>query len=428
LGIFILIVENIPSHPAKSGAKLPKINLGETFVALRHRNYRLFFFGQLVSLIGTWMQNVAQSWLIYDITNSKVYLGYVSFASSIPIFLVSLWAGVLLDRLPKRKVIIYTQVASMILAFTLAVDVFCKTIQPWHIIVLSFLLGCVNAIDMPARQSFVIEMVDREDLMNAITLNSTIFNTARIVGPSLAGLALAWLGAGWCFALNGFSFIAVIFALMSMKLEDRIAEPTRAHPFKQIVEGLVYVKSNKTISMLILVIAVSNLFAFSYSALMPSFAKDVLNAGEVGFGLLQSFVGIGALMGALLMASVKSTSTNKGFMLTLGNIGFPLAALLFSLSKYLPISAFLLIFVGMGFMIQNATINTLIQLNSEDSKRGRVMSIYTLVFQGFFPVGSLLTTSFAEIVGTPIASITGEAIALVFGVIWFLKVPFVRKL
>lgn len=419
-------MENAPSRPEKAGPRIPKVNLGETFGALKHRNYRLFFFGQLVSLVGTWMQNVAQSWLIYDITNSKAYLGYVSFASSIPIFLVSLWAGVLLDRLPKRKVIIFTQVASMVLAFVLALDVFLKTIQPWHIIVMSFLLGCVNAVDMPARQSFVIEMVSREDLMNAIALNSTIFNAARIVGPSLAGVALAWLGAGWCFALNGFSFIAVILALMAMKIEDRIAEPTRAHPFKQVAEGLAYVKSNKTIRMLILVVAVSNLFAFSYSALMPSFAKDVLGAGEMGFGLLQSFVGIGALTGALLIASAKST--NKGFMLTLGNIGFPLAALLFSLSRSLPVSAFLLIIVGMGFMVQNATVNTLIQLNSEDSKRGRVMSIYTLVFQGFFPVGSLLTTSFAEVVGTPIASMTGEAIALFFGIIWFLKAPFVRKL
>ncbi|NLI39993.1 MAG: MFS transporter [Caldisericales bacterium] len=426
MGIFILVVENAPSRPEKAGPRIPKVNLGETFGALKHRNYRLFFFGQLVSLVGTWMQNVAQSWLIYDITNSKAYLGYVSFASSIPIFLVSLWAGVLLDRLPKRKVIIFTQVASMVLAFVLALDVFLKTIQPWHIIVMSFLLGCVNAVDMPARQSFVIEMVSREDLMNAIALNSTIFNAARIVGPSLAGVALAWLGAGWCFALNGFSFIAVILALMAMKIEDRIAEPTRAHPFKQVAEGLAYVKSNKTIRMLILVVAVSNLFAFSYSALMPSFAKDVLGAGEMGFGLLQSFVGIGALTGALLIASAKST--NKGFMLTLGNIGFPLAALLFSLSRSLPVSAFLLIIVGMGFMVQNATVNTLIQLNSEDSKRGRVMSIYTLVFQGFFPVGSLLTTSFAEVVGTPIASMTGEAIALFFGIIWFLKAPFVRKL
>lgn len=426
MGIFILVVENAPSRPEKAGPRIPKVNLGETFGALKHRNYRLFFFGQLVSLVGTWMQNVAQSWLIYDITNSKAYLGYVSFTSSIPIFLVSLWAGVLLDRLPKRKVIIFTQVASMVLAFVLALDVFLKTIQPWHIIVMSFLLGCVNAVDMPARQSFVIEMVSREDLMNAIALNSTIFNAARIVGPSLAGVALAWLGAGWCFALNGFSFIAVILALMAMKIEDRIAEPTRAHPFKQVAEGLAYVKSNKTIRMLILVVAVSNLFAFSYSALMPSFAKDVLGAGEMGFGLLQSFVGIGALTGALLIASAKST--NKGFMLTLGNIGFPLAALLFSLSRSLPVSAFLLIIVGMGFMVQNATVNTLIQLNSEDSKRGRVMSIYTLVFQGFFPVGSLLTTSFAEVVGTPIASMTGEAIALFFGIIWFLKAPFVRKL
>jgi MFS family permease len=401
--------------------------LPPTFAALRHRNYRLFFTGQLISLIGTWMQTVAQAWLVFALTNSPLYLGIVSFASSIPALTLSLGAGVIIDRVPKRTLLIITQISSMLLAFVLAADVFVGLVQPWHIVVLSFLLGAVNAFDSPARQAFVVEMVEREDLMNAIALNSAIFNTARIIGPTLAGIALALVGAAWCFFLNGISFIAVIVGLWMMHIQPLIAARRAVSPLAQLREGLTYIRHTSVVSTIITIIAVANLFAFGYSTLMPAFAEDILNSGPTGLGLLSAAVGIGALAGALVIASMGNLK-HKGLLLTLGNLFFPALALLFSFSTNFTFSFVLLMGIGLGFMIQNATANTLIQTTVPDELRGRVMSVYMMVFNGFFPLGSLLAGFIAQQFGTPSGSAFGAAIALAYG-LWLLwRAPFVRKL
>ncbi len=402
--------------------------LPQTFSALRHRNYRLFFAGQLISLIGTWMQNVAQSWLVYALTGSPLYLGIVSFVSAIPALTLTLGAGVVVDRVPKRTMLIMTQSFMMLLAFILAVDVFTGWVQPWHIVILSFLLGVANAFDAPGRQAFVVEMVeDRADLQNAIALNSAIFQMARIIGPTMAGIALAVVGAGWCFLLNGISFVAVIFGLAMMRLQPMVVVKKSASALAQMREGLRYVWRNGTVRTLISLVAVSNLFAFGYSSLMPAFAEDVLNEGPEGLGLMSAAVGVGALVGALLIASLNNFK-RKGLLLTFGNLFFPTMILFFAFSRVLPVSLTLLACIGFGFMIQNATTNTLIQATVPDELRGRVMAVYMLVFNGFFPLGSLLAGSIAQSFGIPAGAFFGASIALAWGVILFWRAPFIREL
>jgi len=402
-------------------------SLAETFAALRHRNYRLFFAGQLVSLTGTWMQNVAQPWLVYQLTGSPLYLGIVSFASAVPMLLFALWAGVVADRVPKWRLLVVTQTAMMLLAFVLAADVFWGWVQPWHIVVLAFLLATANAFDAPARHAFVIEMVGRDDLTNAIALNSTMFNTARIIGPSLAGIALALVGAAWCFFLNGVSFLAVIAGLLLMQIQPTVIARSRASAAKQLREGLSYIWRNQTVRSLMGLVAVSNVFAMGYSALMPAFAKDVLGAGEVGLGLLMTSVGVGALVGSLLVAALGHWR-RKGILLTMGNLVFPVMVLLLSISRALPLSMLILMFAGMGFMIQNAMANTLIQTSVPDELRGRVMSVYTLVFFGFFPVGGLIAGAMAQEFGVPVGAAFGGTIALGFGLFLLVRVPQIRRL
>lgn len=408
---------------SERGARVPK-----TFAALRHRNYRLFFTGQLISLIGTWMQNVAQSWLVYALTGSPFYLGVVSFASAIPSLTLTLGAGVVIDRMPKRTLLLITQTASMLLAFILAADVFVGWVQPWHIVILSFLLGAVNAFDAPTRQAFVVEMVeDRADMPNAIALNSAIFQMARIIGPTMAGIALAVVGPSWLFLLNGLSFIAVIAGLGLMKLGPTLAPPKRAPALVQLREGLAYIWHTESVRTLIGVVAVSNLFAFGYSALMPAFAEDVLHSDAEGLGLLSAAVGTGALIGALLVASL-ANFRHKGKLLTFGNLFFPIMVLLFSASTSLPVSMLLLAGAGLGFIIQNATTNTLIQNIVPDHLRGRVMSVYMFVFQGFFPLGALLAGLIAQNATIPIGAAFGGAIALLYGLLLLWRAPLIRRL
>lgn len=399
----------------------------KTFAALRHRNYRLFFAGQLISLIGTWMQNVAQSWLVYQLTGSPLYLGVVSFASALPTLGLSLGAGVVVDRVPKHRLLVLTQAAAMLLAFILAADVFLSWVQPWHIVILAFLLGAVNAFDAPARQSFVVEMVGREDLMNAIALNSAIFNAARVIGPTLAGIALAVVGAAWCFFLNGLSFIAVIIGLGLMQVKPIIGAKKRGSPAAQLREGLGYIWHNQTVRMLMVLVAVANIFALGYSALMPAFAKDILNSGEVGLGLLSAAVGTGALTGSLMVASLGNFQ-RKGMLLTAGNLILPSMVLLFAFSRTLSLSMLILVGAGLGFMVQNATANTLIQSVVPDELRGRVMSVYTMVFMGFFPLGSLLAGAIAERFGVPFGAAFGGSVALTFSLFLLWRAPHIRKL
>ncbi len=404
------------------------IVLPKTFSALRHRNYRLFFSGQLISLIGTWMQNIAQAWLVYALTGSPLYLGIVSFVSAIPALTLTLGAGVVVDRVPKRTLLLMTQAFMMILAFILAVDVFSGWVQPWHIVILSFSLGIANAFDAPGRQAFVVEMVeDRADMQNAIALNSAIFQLARIIGPTMAGIALAAVGAAWCFLLNGISFIAVIIGLWMMRLRPTAGPRQSASALAQMREGVAYVWRNGTVRTLISLVAVSNLFAFGYSSLMPAFADDVLNAGPEGLGLMSAAVGVGALGGALLVASLGNFE-RKGELLTFGNLFFPAMILVFASLRWLPASLVVLAAIGFGFLIQNATTNTLIQATVPDELRGRVMAVYMLVFNGLFPLGSLLAGAIAQSFGIPAGAIFGASIALAWGLILFWRAPFIRKL
>ncbi len=399
----------------------------KTFSALRHRNYRLFFTGQLISLIGTWMQNVAQSWLVYQLTGSPFYLGIVSFSSAIPVLLLSLWAGVIVDRVPKRKLLILTQTAAMLLALVLSADVFLGWVQPWHVVILAFLLGAVNAFDAPARQAFVVDMVGREDLQNAIGLNSAIFQIARIIGPTMAGIALAVVGAAWCFFLNGISFIAVIIGLWLMQVQPIIKERFATNPIAQMRQGLGYIRHNRVVRTLLGMVAASNIFAFGYSALMPAFAKDILGQGPEGLGLLSASVGIGALIAALTIASTGNFK-HKGLLLTFGNLFFPTMVLLFASSRIFPLSMLILVGAGLGFMIQNVTCNTLIQFAVPDELRGRVMSVYMLVFQGFFPFGSLMAGTIAERFTVPIGAAFGGSVALVAALYWLWRAPYIRQL
>ena len=409
--------------PRSSGWALPK-----TFSALRHRNYRLFFAGQLTSLIGTWMQNVAQAWLVFQITNSPFYLGVVSFAGAIPVLFLSLWAGLIVDRVSKRTLLIATQTSMMVLAFILSADVFLGWVQPWHIVILAFLLGVANTFDAPARQAFVVDMIDaREDLQNAIGLNSAIFQMARIIGPTIAGITLALIGSAWCFLLNGVSFLAVIAGLWMMQVKPLVGVRRDASQFAQIRQGLGYIRRNQVVLTLLGMVAVANIFAFGYSALLPAFADDVLNSGPEGLGLLSAAVGVGALIGALAVASLGDFQ-HKGKLLTLGNLFFPAMVLLFAISTNFPVSMLLLVGAGVGFMVQNAMTNTLIQLAVPDELRGRVMGVYMLVFQGFFPVGSLMAGEIGQQFSVPIGAAFGGAVALAAGLLWLWRAPYIRKL
>jgi MFS family permease len=357
-------------------AKPRGLSLVLTFAALRHRNYRLFFFGQLTSLVGTWMQNVAQPWLVYQMTGSPLYLGIVSFATAVPVLVLSLWAGVFIDRMPKRKLLLITQTLASTQAVLLALDVFLGWIQPWHIVIFAFLLGTINAFDAPTRQAFVIEMVGREDLQNAIGLNSAIFQFSRIIGPTIAGILLAVVGPAWCFSLNGISKLAVIAGLWLMNVQPIIAASSNANPLAQMREGLRFIRRDQIMLTLLAMVAIANIFAFGYSALMPAFARDVLKQGPEGLGLLSAAVGAGALIGALVVASLGNYQ-HKGALLTLGNVLFPATVLLFAWSTQFPLSMLILVAVGLCFMIQNAMTNTLIQAAVPDNLRGRVMSVYT---------------------------------------------------
>jgi MFS family permease len=418
-----------PVTPDVTSTHTPRrsIPLQKTFSALHHRNYRLYFIGQLVSITGTWMQNVAQGYLVYQLTNSPFYLGVVGFSSAIPVLFLSLWAGVAVDRLPKRTILLVTQSGAMFLALMLSADVFLGWVQPWHVVIFAFLLGAVNAFDAPTRQAFVVDMVGREDLQNAIGLNSAIFQMARIVGPTIAGIALALVGPAWCFLLNGVSFIAVIIGLWLMQVDFVPKARSKESPLAQIRQGLAFIRHNQIVRTLLGMVAVANIFAFGYSALMPAFAQDVLNVGPGGLGLLSAAIGLGALVGALTVASVGS-SQSKGKLLTFGNVFFPIMVLLFASSTFFPLSLLFLVGAGLGFMIQNAMINTLIQFAVPDELRGRVMSVYMLVFQGFFPFGSLMAGAIAQSFSVPIGAAFGGSVALCAGLIWLWRAPYVRKL
>jgi predicted MFS family arabinose efflux permease len=390
---------------------MKSLNIAKTFTSLKSPNFRLWFIGQVVSLVGTWMQSTAQGYLVYELTQSAVYLGVVAFANGIPMILFTLFGGLTADRFSKRKVIVIAQTSMMVLAGILAVLSFTHLIQPWHIVVLAFLLGVANAFDAPARQAFVVEMVDRENLTNAIALNSTIFNLGTVIGPAIAGLVYAWLGPAWCFTLNSISFIAVIIALLLMKLAPRTVQPPKGSPLKNLGEGLKFVMGEPRIRLILGYVAVLSIFAFSLMTLMPAWAVKVLGGDVRLNGLMLSARGVGSLIGALLIAYISSHFVRTKIWLV-GWYIMPFALFVFALIRWVPGSLLLLVLLGWCLMAVLNISNAFIQSYVPDHLRGRVMSVYTLVFMGALPLGSLMVGGLASAFGESATAIICASVVL----------------
>jgi MFS family permease len=401
--------------------------LRETFLSLRHPNYRLWFAGQMVSLFGTWMQMTAQGFLVYELTGSPAYLGYVGFAAGMPSWLFTLYGGVVADRIPRRRLLIFTQIAMMGLAFTLAYLTFSGRVQPWHIILLAFLLGVANAFDAPARQAFTIELVGREDLTNAIALNATMFNTAMIVGPALGGIIYGLAGAGWCFVINGISFVAVIVALGLMRFDRRDAAEANGSAAGGLREGLRYVSRTVTVRGLIASLGAFAFFGIGIVTLVPAWSVEVLGGTAATNGLLLSARGIGSLIAGLMIAALGRYHI-KGKLFTLGSFAMALALLAFAAIRLIPLSMVAMAFVGWGFMMIVNTINALVQSQVPDALRGRVMGIYTLVFFGMTPIGSLVAGVVAASLGEPATVALAAVMLLALAILLWLRWPDLRRL
>jgi len=393
----------------------------DTFAALKHRNFRLFFVGQLVSLIGSWMQNTAQGWLVYQLTGSKVLLGTVAAVGSLPMLFLSVWGGSVADRHPKRTVILVTQTGMMLTAFVFAALVGSGRIQPWHILVLAALGGVAMAFDMPARQAFTVEMTSREDLMNAVSLNSSIVNGARVVGPAVAGFLMAHVGMTWCFLLNGLSFIAVLAGLLMMRLPRFVPPAEPASTGRHVLEGFAYVAGHRRLRILLLLFAVVGIFGWSYSVLLPAYAMDILHVGERGYGALLSANGLGALLGALTVATYGNRVRPR--IMILGGLWlFSAMLVLLAVVRCFPLVLGCMAVGGWGMLLYFATTNTLIQTSVSDAMRGRVMGIWALVFGGMMPIGGLESGLLSQAVGVPWAVAVGALVCAGAGVVTWLAV------
>jgi predicted MFS family arabinose efflux permease len=401
--------------------------LRQTFAAFSSRNYRLWFTGQIVSLTGTWMQSTAQGYLVYELTRSPAYLGLVGFANGLPSLLFMLYGGVVADRMQRRKLLVITQSAMMALAFLLAGLVATGLIQPWHIVAIAFCLGTAAAFDAPARQSFVVELVSRDDMTNAIALNSTMFNAAVIMGPAIGAAVYAALGPVWCFVLNGLSFIAVLSALLAMRLTRRGPRPLRDSAVRQLREGLRYTRSHPTIRLLIANLGLVGLLGMSLLTLLPAWSVEVLNGDVRTNGLLLSARGVGALAGALMIAALGRRPV-RGRVWAMGSAFMPVALLVFGLSRWLPLSLLAMVGVGWAFMSQANTSNSLVQGRVPDELRGRVMSIYTMIFFGAMPIGSLVIGALAARIGEPATVLLGAAMLSVLAAWIWLRLPRMRRL
>jgi MFS family permease len=399
----------------------------QTFTSLRYPNYRLWFAGQLVSLIGTWMQSAAQGFLIFELTHSPAQLGYVGFVGGLPSWFFTLYAGVIADRVPRRKLMIITQSCMMVLAFILAALTFTRLVQSWHILILAFLLGIANSFDAPARQSFTLEMVERQDLTNAIALNSTMFTSALVVGPAVGGLAYAALGPGWCFTLNGISFIAVILALALMKLAPLPARTQKTSSWSDLLEGLKYVVGHRAIRMLILNLGMVAMLGLGVVILFPAWSVNVLGGDATTNGLLISARGLGSLSSAILIASLGRFNF-RGKLLAYGSIGLPLMMLLFAQMRQLGFALLAVVGVGLSFMLVANATNALVQTLVPDQLRGRVMGVYTLIFFGAMPIGSLLAGTLASRLGEAMAVMISAAGLLLFVLMVLMFFPTIRKL
>jgi MFS family permease len=399
------------------------------FLALRHRNYRLFWFGQMISLIGTWMQTTGQAWLVLELTHSPWQLGLVGALQFLPVLLFSVFGGVFADRWPKRNVLLCTQSAAMLQAFVLWLLIVSGTVQIWHIYILALMLGFTNCLDMPTRQAFVVEMVGREDLPNAVALNSSLFNLARIVGPGIGGIIIAVSGVTMLFLLNALSFIAVLAGLAMIDVRLLHAQPgksgdVKARPktLQSLREGLGYVWRTPSVRLVILVVGLVSLFGINFNVVLPLFATDVLHSGAVGFGFLSSALGFGALASALWLAWGNNGPNMR--RLLIGALVFCVLLALFAVSPIYPLSLVLIVIVGFSQIAFTALANTTLQTVAPDHLRGRVMSVYMLFFAGSVPLGNLLVGWLAGLVGASFGLLICAMLSLIVaGAAWAWRKP-----
>ncbi len=400
---------------------------GQILRALRSRNYRLFFFGQGVSLIGTWTQQIAMSWLVYRLTNSPFLLGVVGFCSQAPSALMAPFAGTLADHFSRHRILIGTQALSMVQAAMLAILTLTGVIDVWHIVALAIFLGFVNAVDMPTRQSFVVEMLERkEDLSNAIALNSSLFNGARLLGPTLAGMILPLVGEGACFGINAASYLAVIIALLAMQVQPRSLPNHEGRMLEGMREGFAYARRSAPIRTIILLLAVVSLVGMPYTVLMPVFAREILKGDARTLGFLMSASGVGALSGALYLASRRSV-LGLDRVIALATATFGMGLILFSASHFLWLSLALLVIVGAGGILQMASCNKIVQTIVDEDKRGRVMGIYIMAFAGTAPVGSLLAGALASRIGVSATLQLGGGICVLAALIFAKQLPALKE-
>ncbi|NLI11561.1 MFS transporter [Pelotomaculum propionicicum] len=409
-----------------------RINAGSIFNynilrALGSRNYRLFFGGQGISLIGTWMQIIAMSWLVYRLTDSPLLLGVIGFTGQIPSFVLAPLAGVLADRRDRRRILIVTQTLAMVQAFIVAGLTLTGIIAVWHLVVLSLFLGIVNAFDIPSRQSLVVKMVEnKEDLPNAIALNSFLFNGARLVGPTMAGILIALLGEGMCFLLNGLSYIAVIAALLAMRLETARKERNDTRIIQELGEGLRYAFSSEAIKSILLLSAFISMVGMPYTVLMPVVVRDVLSGGAHIYGFLMTGTGIGAVTGAVYLASRKNVKGLGGMIpLAVGSLGAGLVML--SLSRIFWLSLPVMLFTGFGAMIQMVSNNTILQTIVDDDKRGRVMSLFTMSFIGMAPFGNLIAGGLASRIGASATLLFSGLLCIIAALFFLSKVSMLKS-
>jgi len=399
--------------------------LPATLRALRHRNFQLFISGQIISVIGSWMQSIAESWLVYRLTGSALLLGATGFASQIPVFLVAPLGGIVADRFNRQRIVIGTQISSMILALILALLTLTGVIRVWHVFVLAALLGVVNAFDIPARQSFLVDMVGKEDLMNAIALNSTMFNGARVIGPAIAGILVARIGEGWCFLVNGLSYIAVIAGLLMMRVDRPTSLAKHGPALAHLIEGYRFARHTAPIRSILLLLGLVSLVAMPYTVLMPVFADQILHGGARGLGILMGATGVGALLGALTLATRSGVlGLGRWVAFTCGGFGFSLV--LFAFSRHFWLSVALLLPVGFCMMLGMASSNTLIQAMTPDHLRGRVMAMYTMMFMGMAPFGSLFAGGIAEHLGAPFTVSVGAVACIGAAFLFFFHLPKIR--
>lgn len=410
---------------AANASRTPKLKT--MFRSLQYRNYKLFFTGQSISLIGTWMQRIAMPWLVYHMTGSALLLGLVGFAGQIPTFLLSPVAGVVTDRFSRYKVLLITQILSLIQATILTILALTGSIQISHIVILSIIFGCINAFDVPARHSLVVEMVEKkEDLGNAIALNSLMFNGARLIGPTIAGIMLATTNEGVCFLINAISYVFVIASILMMKLPKREIARKVTRMISELREGFNYTFGFATIKHILILLAIVNLFGASYQVLMPVFAKEILHGGSATYGFLMGAAGLGALAGAAYLASRDS-------VLRLGKI-VPASALLFgaglvmlALTDFIPATLLLMAIAGLGLILNTAACNTILQTITTDEMRGRVMSFYSMAILGTAPFGSLLAGAMAKYIGTRYTMIAGGIICIAGAALFMKLLPRLKK-